>query len=101
MIEIQTKEGKALVSESGVISIQRDSYYPHNKDTGYYGVEIVYSFGRVSLKFTSEDEANNALDYIKDNVNGIENISTGREEYIKGFKDGVEYALKLKKDYIT
>lgn len=97
MIEILTKEGKALVSESGVVSIQRDSYYPNNKDTGYYGVEIIYSFGRVSLKFSNEEEANKALDYIKDNINGIENISTGREEYIKGFKEGVEYALKLKK----
>ncbi len=96
MIEILTKEGKALVSESGVISIQRDSYYSNNKDAGYYGVEIIYSFGRVSLKFSNEEEANKALDYIKDNINGIENISTGREEYIKGFKEGVEYALKLK-----
>lgn len=96
MIEVQTKEGKALVSESGVISILRDSYYPNNKDTGYYGVEIIYSFGRVSLKFSNEEEANKALDYIKDNISGIKNISTGREEYIKGFKEGVEYALKLK-----
>lgn len=96
MIEILTKEGKALVSESGVISIQSDSYYPNNKDTGYYGVEIIYSFGRVTLKFSNKEEANKALDYIKDNISGIENISTGREEYIKGFKEGVEYALKLK-----
>lgn len=95
MLEIETKEGKALISESGVIAIQIESYYPQ-KDIGYYSVEVRYKFGMAILKFTNEDEANNALSYIKDNVSGVKNTSSSREDYVKGFKDGVEYALKLK-----
>ena len=98
MLEIETKEGKALISESGVISIQRDSYYPNNKDSGYYSVEVRYEYGSATLKFNNNEDANIALEYIKDNISGVKSIATGREDYIKGFKEGVEYALKLKKD---
>lgn len=97
MLEVKTKEGKALISESGIISILEDSYYPE-KDIGYYMLTISYiRYGNITLKFSSKADASEALIYIKDNTSGVIDIATGREEYIRGFKEGVDYALKLTK----
>lgn len=94
MIKIDTKEGISLVSEVGVLGVQRNNYYP-DKEGGYYSLEIQYAMGMVMLKFNTKPEADEALEYIENNVSGVVSIGSGKEEYIKGFKEGVEYSLRI------
>lgn len=91
MLEIKTKNGLSYINTNQVLGIQRREYN-YNKEDKIYTIDVQYQFGNVSLEFLSLDEANDIAKKISDNVSGLDE----QKDYVKGFKDGVEYALKLK-----
>lgn len=91
MLEIKTKNGLSYINTNQVLGIQRREYN-HNKENTIYTIDVQYQFGNVGLEFLSLDEANDITKKISDNVSGLDE----QKDYVKGFKDGVEYALKLK-----
>jgi hypothetical protein len=97
MLKIKTMDGLTLISESGILGLQRNDYYAHDESKGHYTIEVQYQMGMVHLKFKRKNEADQIVDFIGNSVNKTNDTSTGRHDYIKGFKEGVEYALKLNK----
>lgn len=91
MLEIKTKNGLSYINTNQVLGIQRREYN-HSKEDKIYIIDVQYQFGNVGLEFLSLDEANDTAKNISDNVSGLDE----QKDYVKGFKDGVEYALKLK-----
>ena len=91
MLEIKTKNGLSYINTNQVLGIQRREYN-HGKEDRIYIIDVQYQFGNVNLEFLSLDEANDIAKKISDNVSGLDE----QKDYVKGFKDGVEYALKLK-----
>lgn len=91
MLEIKTKNGFSYINTNQVLGIQRREYN-YNKEDKIYTVDVQYQFGNVNLEFMSLDEANDIAKKISNNVSGLDE----QKDYVKGFKDGVEYALKLK-----
>lgn len=91
MLEIKTKNGLSYINTNQVLGIQRREYN-RSKEDAIYTIDVQYQFGNVNLEFLSLDEANDIAKKISDNVSGLDE----QKDYVKGFKDGVEYALKLK-----
>ena len=91
MLEIKTKNGLSYINTNQVLGIQRREYNLSKEDK-IYTVDVQYQFGNIGLEFLSLDEANDIAKNISDNVSGPDE----QKDYVKGFKDGVEYALKLK-----
>ena len=91
MLEIKTKNGFSYINTNQVLGIQRREYN-HGKEDRIYIIDVQYQFGNVNLEFLSLDEANDIAKKISNNVSGLDE----QKDYVKGFKDGVEYALKLK-----
>lgn len=90
MLEIKTKNGLSYIITNQILGIQRREYN-HSKEDKIYTVDVQYQSGNVGLEFMSLEEANDIAKNISDNVSVDE-----QKDYVKGFKDGVEYALKLK-----
>lgn len=99
MLEINTKHGKVYISEDNIIGLLRNDYYP-DKENGYYSIDIQYHrHGMVSLQFKTVSEIESNISFIMSKIKEIrkvDNIDNQDDGYIKGFKEGCEYALKLK-----
>ena len=91
MLEIKTKNGFSYINTKQVLGIQRREYH-HGKEDRIYIIDVQYQFGNVNLEFLSLDEANDIAKKISNNVSGLDE----QKDYVKGFKDDLEYALKLK-----
>ncbi len=91
MLEIKTKNGLSYINTNQVLGVQRREYN-HSTEDKIYIVDVQCQFGNVNLEFMSLNEANDMAKKISDNASGPDE----QKDYVKGFKDGVEYALKLK-----
>lgn len=92
MLEIKTKNGLAYINTNQVLGIQRREYNNSRENEKIYVIDVQYQLGNVNLEFNNINESNEITKKISDNVSGLDE----QKDYVKGFKDGVEYALKLK-----
>jgi len=84
MIHIQD----TYIQEDGITSIKLSSYGKGENEE--FRVDIGYKFNSLCIEFKNDKEkALLFMDSLSEKVNKSE------DDYIKGFKDGVEYALKL------
>lgn len=99
MIEVNTKEGKVYISESNILGLLRSDYYPE-KEHGYYSIDVQYrNLGMITLKFNNVSDVDSNMIFLISKIKEtkeIHNIDNQEDGYIKGFKEGCEYALKLK-----
>lgn len=99
MIEISTKDGRVYISESNIIALLRNDYYPE-KEHGYYSIDIQYrNSGMITLKFSNAFDVDSNMIFLVSKIKEtkkIHNIDNQDDGYIKGFKEGCEYALKMK-----
>ena len=99
MIEINTKDGKVYISEGNILGLLRSDYYPEEK-RGYYSIDVQYrNIGMVTLKFNNVSDVDSNMIFLVSKIKEtkkIHNIDNQEDGYIKGFKEGCEYALKMK-----
>ena len=99
MIEVNTKDGKVYISESNILGLLRSDYYPE-EERGYYSIDIQYrNLGMITLKFNNVSDVDSNMIFLVSKIKEtkeIHNIDNQEDGYIKGFKEGCEYALKLK-----
>lgn len=94
MLEIKTINGLSYINTNQVLGVERSEYKQGVENKHIYVINIQYQFGSVSLKFNNLEETNEVVKKIADNVSGLDE----QKDYVKGFKDGVEYALRLKEN---
>ena len=94
MLEIKTINGLSYINTNQVLGVERREYKQGVENKHIYVINIQYQFGSVSLEFNNLEETNEVVKKIADNISGLDE----QKDYVKGFKDGVEYALKLKEN---
>lgn len=85
MIHIQD----TYINENEILAINLHSYGKDDKAT--YSVMVNYKFNNINIDFLNDKQK--ALSFMEDLS---KKVVFAEDDYIKGFKDGVEYALKLK-----
>jgi len=98
MLKLTVNGLPSIIDENKIMAVSKDEYYDKHKLT----IMTINGYGQ-SMEFKTEEEMITALDSI---IKAIEvrkvvydvDAQQIDNDYIKGFKEGVEYALKLKKE---
>lgn len=106
ILEIQTKDGSIVVESLEVRSVScgQDDYSSGAVPYLEFSVLGGFSMGRHTM--LSKEAAKEAVNLIKEHMpkremSATEQEAVDRADYIKGFKDGCEYALKLNRVEIS
>jgi len=109
-MKIQTEQGDIYVKASSLLAVSVRKYENYNsKDEKYdimYGVDISTSIINVMQILSTKDkeEANRIANILgkavedNDSANIRNTVSEDNSIYLKGFKEGTEYALRLMKE---
>jgi len=73
------------------------NHYDNDKRVTKYSIDVfcLPNYNIINLTYDSKDSRDNCMDSIMKEVNTYKEKNQ-KQDYIQGFKDGCEYALKIK-----
>lgn len=94
---LKNYDGVAFIDESKVVSASISKW---GDETYPYEVNIATLSMNVNIRVETIEKANSIVEEIKNKVEEYQESQNilEKETYVDGFKDGVEYALKIKKE---
>lgn len=89
---INTAGGKAFIEESVIVSVIPDDF----EDKSLW-LSTSVGFNPVKLIFNTREEAIEVAEKLINNIPASSGERSKEAQFVEGFKEGVEYALKLEK----